>query len=192
MTHHVDTQAAADPERWRRLAAFVLGGPRAGKSTAAAILGRLLGSDVIETSTVIAASLERARGLGPGSLIADREAEPELHRGELGRWGTEMARRNGWSPARIGVARGYRVVSGCRRLGELIAAEREAVRRGLEPWPIWVDRAGIIIHDNTDAALRRHAGAAGSIVSNDGDLEALAAALVRALEDRTSGVGTRL
>jgi phosphohistidine swiveling domain-containing protein len=166
-----------------RTVAFVLGPPRSGKSTAAAIVGELLCADVVETSTIIATSLERARGLEPGSYLVARAADPELHRGELGRWGSRMASRNGWSPARVGVARGFRVISGCRRLSELLSAEREAVRRGLEPWPIYVERQGAAVTDNTDAALRHHAAAVGSIVTNDADIEALAAVLARALDD---------
>lgn len=177
----VTTLSPWEADRLRHIVAFVLGPPRAGKSTAATIIGELLRTDVIETSTIIAANLEKALGLEPGVYVAARAADPELHRGELGRWGTRMATRNGWSPARVGVARGFRVISGCRRLSELLSAEREAVRRGLEPWPVYVERPGTTATDNTDTALRHQAVVAGSIVANDDDIDALAAALKTAL-----------
>jgi hypothetical protein len=105
-----------------------------------------------------------------------------MKNGELGRWGTEMARRNGWSPARLGVARGYRVISGLPPLSELASAEREAVLRDLQPWPVWVERTDDRPPRTTPMPhCEGTRPNVGSIVQNDGEIDELAAVLVRAL-----------
>jgi len=168
------------------IVAFVLGPPRSGKSSAGAILAPILGTDSIDTSQVIAAHYERVHGLTPGAFVAARALDPDRHRGVLGAWGTHLASLNGWSAARIAVTRGHRVICGTRRLTELLAAEREAARRGLVPWPIYVDRPGTEATDNTDLTLRQHAATSGSVVRNDGDLDRLEGELRRALASFTS------
>lgn len=171
------------------IVAFVLGPPRSGKSSAGAILAPILGTDSVDTSAIIAEHYEQAHGLRLGGFVAARDANPELHRGVLGAWGTRLASRNGWCAARIAVARGFGVICGTRRLTELIAAEREAVRRGLVPWPVYLDRPGTEATDNTDLTLRQHAARSGSVVRNDDDLDRLEEELRSAL---TSFISRRI
>jgi hypothetical protein len=162
---------------------FVCGLPASGKSTVAALLAAAW-DDVdpvraVDTSQIIAASWERAHGLAPGTVLDARAHDPDAYRGILGPWGEGMARRNGWPAARIGVARGYRVIAGTRRLNELRAALGEAERRDLRSVVLWVERPGTIANDNIDRGIRRLAEAHGAVIENDGAVDGLLDRLAR-------------
>ena len=82
-------------------------------------------------------------------------------------------RATGDHPGAVCVREGYRVVDGIRSVAELQAARLEALRLGLRPLVLCIERPGLVVSDNTDAAgLRAEADA---VLINDGSLDELLA-----------------
>lgn len=141
-----------------------------GKSTTAAIVGRAVGCPVVSTSALIAADLERCRGLEPGTIARDRLVDRNAWRAELGEHGVRMASQ-GRGAATLAVQGGASVIEGCRRGRELTVALAAARRLGRVPFALHVVRRGVPPTDNTEAvALAR---LASRVIWNVGTLDEL-------------------
>jgi single-stranded-DNA-specific exonuclease len=98
---------------------FIVGAsPRSGKTEASRIVSRLLDTPAIGTSDVINEILEKDLDLAPGTIRTDRDRNPDKWRPELVAKGNWMA-DNGLTAGILALQRGYRVIEGVRRAGEL-------------------------------------------------------------------------
>lgn len=146
--------------------------PQSGKSTVARHLAEQLGVPWAASSWAVSRSLESRLDLPSGRIAADRVADHERWRPELIEEGDRM-REAGDHPGAVCVREGYRVVDGIRSVIELQAARLEALKLGLRPTVLCIERPGLAVSDNTDAAgLRAEADA---ILVNDGSLDELLA-----------------
>lgn len=144
--------------------------PQSGKSTVARHLAERLGVAWAASSWAVARSLETRLELVPGQIAAERADDHERWRPELIEEGDRM-RAEGSHPGAVCVREGYRVVDGIRSVAELQAARLEALRLGLQPLVLCIERPGAVVSDNTDAAgLREEADA---VIVNDGSISEL-------------------
>lgn len=166
-------------EPHRDPAVFVVAlAPQSGKSTVARHLAARLGTPWAASSWAVARSLESRLELSVGQIAADRAADHDRWRAELIEEGDRM-RAEGVHPGAVCVREGYRIVDGIRSVAELQAARLEALRLGLRPLVLCIERPGATLSDNTDAAgLRAEADA---VIVNDGSLDELLARATAAL-----------